>query len=143
MLSLFREKGWLDLRNHPLKNLILQSFGRESLLIFKSKAPEIPATYLISDRDFVHWLNDIDFAKENKFILGPPKALFKVPIVKQHLLKSGLPIHGWTVDSVKGMESAQKLNFAGIFTNRTDLAIQIYRKALRPDIDSVLKSLGY
>jgi glycerophosphoryl diester phosphodiesterase len=143
MITILKKYNWLDQDNKALHSLVFQSFGEESILVFKEKAPQIERTFLIEGKDFLNWKKDINFGIQNECTLGPDKLMFKMPSVKKALLSSGRPIHGWTVDSTKDLTQALQLNFAGVFTNRTDLAIQVLRKQPAPDIEKDFQAIGY
>ena len=142
MLDLLKKKKWLGPKNQMTHRLYFQTFGRDSAVIFKKIAPTIPCTLLIDDEHKETWPDDIKFGVEHQFVLGPPIALFDSPENKEAVLKSKARAHVWTIDEESQIQKAKDLNLDGIFTNRTDLAVFIYKKKAAP-VGQYLKQLKY
>ena len=57
--------------------------------------------------------------------------------------RAGLFVHPWTIDDRWEMWMVALSGADGIFTNRAELALCVYRKAEPVDLDALWKRIGY
>jgi len=130
------EKQIVDLlaKNDAFKKvkIIFQSFDQESLLKFKALRPEIPRVYL-SEVTYPNLLKtDLETASKIGSGIGPnfdeiPNGELENFLAKAHALK--LVVHFWTIDDPQKLETIMKAKADGVFTNRTDVAFEVCKKA--------------
>ncbi len=148
------QKGKVNIANTNAR-LILQSFSPESIVNLENELPNIPKCFLLWKPDMkgdleAVYQKAIDFSiKNNVQIIGSSIAgkpndygeLTEIWMAKM-IHKSGLIIHPYTFDTQKQL-TEYKNRVEGVFTNRTDLALEFYGRKSEKSSEEILVELGY
>jgi len=142
--------------------VIFQSFEPESLERFKKLAPHIPRLLLIDEVMVGKTGWDALVVKAaaigagigtwgSRWAFGPQWSAKDVP--RRYMMtwpwytgqahRAGLFVHPWTIDDRWEMWMVALSGADGIFTNRAELALCVYRKAEPVDLDALWKRIGY
>lgn len=146
IVSTFREVGWIHPQTGlPRQRVVFQSFAWESLQKFQKLAPQIPRTYLINKPMYQEWGMDKIIAKAKEvgaIALGPNAELAKPAFLRQ-AHKEGLLLHFYTVNSLWQMRILHHLGADGVFTDRSDLAMQYFKQQRPEKIETLLTQVGF
>lgn len=137
IVNLLKRKGRLD-----KDKIIFESFDLNSLIRFKELAPEIPRIWLL---DYLHrlpWNEVLTKAKGAVQGLGPSGyESFPWQVISAH--RSGFLVHTWTVNKSWQLWLIKSFGVDGIFTDRCETALVLYRKKKSIPLDSIFNSIGY
>jgi len=157
-----QQRGWMsDSGTTGRADVIFQSFDPDSLKRLKVLAPHIPRILLVDEilMSKLGWDGVLETAKEIATGLGTwGYAWARGPewsvsagsryvtrrawyTIEAH--RAGLLVHPWSIDDWWEMWVVSLGGADGIFTNRSELAMQFYHGALRPDIEDLWRKLGY
>lgn len=143
--------GKVNIANSKAR-VILQSFSPESIVLLEKYLPNIPKCYLLWKpnvlRNKQKWYQEaVEFAvKNNVHIIGPSIAgapnnygELTEEWMTNIIHKTGMLIHPYTFDSKRQMRKYVP-RVDGIFTNRSDLALEFFE---REQGEKSLQQLGY
>lgn len=142
--------------------VIFQSFEPESLARFKELAPEIPRLLLV-DEVMVSkegWESIVKKAAEigagigtwgYRWAFGPHWSVMDAPTryvttwpwYTGQAHRAGSFVHPWTIDDRWEMWMVTLSGADGIFTNRAELALTVYRKADHLDLNGIWEKIDY
>ncbi len=169
LYDVITEMGW-NTANHPKTiatqkdkvavadskaRLVLQSFSTNSLLELEKLLPNVPKCLLLWKPDMkgdIHkaYRKAIDFSLQNNIeIIGPSIAgapnnyeELTADWMAEIIHKAGLQIHAYTFDTKQQFAEYHK-SVEGVFTNRSDLALDFYNRKNHKDPVQILNDLGY
>jgi glycerophosphoryl diester phosphodiesterase len=162
MVRELRQRGWIrDRGTTGRAEVIFQSFDPDSLKQLKVLAPHVPRILLIDEilMGKLGWKGVLKTAEEVATGLGTwGYAWARGPewsvsagsryvtrrawyTIEAH--RAGLLVHPWSIDDWWEMWVVSLGGADGIFTNRSDLAMQFYHGASKPDIEALWRKLGY
>ncbi|MBW7858660.1 MAG: glycerophosphodiester phosphodiesterase [Leptonema sp. (in: Bacteria)] len=125
--------------------VILQSFEDESVRIMKELAPNVPRVYLVDqelEAEKGGWKALIDIAKSHDADLGPiGYQAWSWRNKEAH--KNGVIVHHYTIDKPWQMKLLRYMGTDGIFTNRADIALEVYRGQKMLPIEEYFKKINY
>jgi glycerophosphoryl diester phosphodiesterase len=157
-----RQRGWMkESATIGRASLIFQSFNPDSLKRLKALAPQIPRILLVDEilMSKHGWDGVLKIAQEVATGLGTwGYAWARGPewsvsagsryvtrrawyTIEAH--RAGLLVYPWSIDDRWEMWVVRLGGADGIFTNRSELAMQFYHEASSPDIDALWRKLGY
>lgn len=137
------------------QRVILQSFSPKSIENLQKYLPNIPKCFLLWKADMKDEIEEnyqkaIQFALKNNVqyigpsIAGAPNnydeltATWMTDLIHQ----SNLKVHAYTFDTTQQLNDYND-RVEAVFTNRTDLALEFYKRENKPSPKQVLKHLGY
>lgn len=153
-------RGWI---NHPPvagpAPLILQSFEPESLERLKRLAPQVPRLLLVDEVlmeklgwDGVlkncanvatgigtwgyRWASGSEWTQQSRYVST-------WPWYTGDAHKAGLFVHPWTIDDWWEMWMVRLGGADGIFTNRSELALDVFGRTPKSDLESLWRKIGY
>lgn len=125
--------------------VILQSFEDESIRIMRDLAPNVPRIYLV-DEELEEkkggWNELIAIAKKYDADLGP-SGYQAWPWRTGEAHRNGVLVHHYTLNKPWQMRLLRFFGTDGIFTNRTDLALKLYRRQKMQPLEEYFKRIGY
>jgi len=139
IVSALKIAGLLD-----KSNVVFQSFDIGSLKRFKELAPEIPRVYLISEEmekesGMDKLISDISGVCSG---IGPVGYVaWPWNIKKAH--KAGLQVHVYTINAKWQAKLVNCFGADGMFTDRCDMLLEMYKRGPGVKPEEILKRLGY
>lgn len=125
--------------------VILQSFEEESIRIMKKLAPQVPRIYLV-DEELEEkkggWTKLIEIARQHDAHLGP-SGYQAWPWRTAEAHEQGVLVHHYTINKPWQMYLLRYFGTDGIFTNRADLALELYRDKDMLPIEEYFRRIGY
>ena len=125
--------------------VILQSFEDESVRIMKELAPNVPRVYLVDqelEAEKGGWQALIDIAKAHNADLGPIG--YQAWSWRNKVAhKNNVLVHHYTIDKPWQMKLLRYMGTDGIFTNRADIALEVYRGQKMLPIEDYFKKINY
>lgn len=162
LVEILTRRGWIQNGvSQGGERLIFQSFEPDSLARLKTLAPAVPRLLLIDEVMAARqsWQGLLDQAVRNghgigpwgvRWAFGPRWSLIDAP--RRYVAtwpwytgqahRAGLFVHAWTIDHRWEMWMVSLGGSDGIFTNRTELALEVYGKGT-PELDGLWKRIGY
>lgn len=126
LLAILKEYKMIDKKGRT-RNILIQSFSKESLLKVHSLAPNLPLVQLFSYPDQAQITADeVKAIKEYAIGLGPNYKRIDEKYV-QTVRAQGLEIHPYTVNSKEDMQRLLEWGVTGVFTNYPDLFHEVIR----------------
>ena len=135
--------------------VILQSFSPQSIENLQEYLPNIPKCFLLWKADMKGELKEayqqaIQFALNNKVqfigpsIAGEPNNYDELADtwMTDLIHNANLKVHAYTFDTEKQLKE-YKNRVEAVFTNRSDLALEFYKRAGKQTPEQVLEQLGY
>ena len=161
LVAELQQRGWIRGSGAGRAEVIFQSFDPESLERLKVLAPQIPRILLVDEilMSTLGWEGVLKTAEEVATGLGTwGYAWARGPewsvtagsryvtrrawyTIEAH--RAGLLVHPWSIDDWWEMWVVSLGGADGIFTNRSELAMQFYHGTSKPDIDGLWRKLGY
>ena len=160
LVDLLRRRGWIQAGGDRAR-VVFQSFEPESLARLKTLAPEIPRLLLIDEvmtgrktwdgllaqaadisQGIGTWGFRWAYGPHWSFGAAPSRYVTTWPWYTGQAHRAGLFVHCWTVDDRWEMWMVSLGGADGIFTNRTELAMNVYHQHL-PDLDGLWRKIGY
>ncbi|HET8721455.1 MAG TPA: glycerophosphodiester phosphodiesterase family protein [Nitrospira sp.] len=160
LVGQLEQRGWIrDRGTSGRAKVIFQSFDPDSLKRLKVLAPQVPRILLIDEvlMDKLGWNGVLKTAEDVATGLGTwGYAWSRGPewsagsryvtrrawyTIEAH--RAGLLVHPWSIDDWWEMWVVSLGGADGIFTNRSELAMQFYHGASKPDIEGLWRKLGY
>ena len=158
-----RKHGWIDRpRTSGHTALIFQSFEPESLERLKLLAPDMPRLLLVDDvlMDKLGWDGVLKTATEAAMGIGTwgyqwasgsewsqkvrSRYMTTWPWYTGEAHRAGLFVYPWTIDDWWEMLMVTMAGADGIFTNRSELALKVYGRAVpTSDFESLWRQIGY
>lgn len=167
MILLLYKKGWInknelslelqeEVQNLPqepevnfskYKKVIFQSFEIESLRLLKQYAPGIPRVYLVDEEmqeKEGSYRKLIELAKSVDAHLGP-SGYMGLPWNQYLALKNEILVHHYTINQKNQMRILYFFGSAGIFTDRSELALEYFlpQKYNSISIENLFKKIGF
>ena len=165
IIDMLTSRGWIgsDLPSHVKKaqqsaddaatikvadgpaRVILQSFEDTSVAIMKDLAPQVPRVYLVDqelEKEKGGWQALINIAKENGADLGPV-GYQAWPWRNTAAHESKVLLHHYTINLPWQMRLLRFFGTDGIFTNRADLALKLYRDQKLLPVEDYFQEIGY
>lgn len=125
--------------------VILQSFEEESIRIMRDLAPNVPRVFLV-DEELEEkkggWKELIAIAKKYDADLGP-SGYQAWPWRTAEAHRNGVLVHHYTLNKPWQMRLLRFFGTDGIFTDRPDLALEIYRRQKMLPLEEYFKKIGY
>jgi len=158
-----RKHGWIDRpRTSGHAALIFQSFEPESLERLKLLAPDMPRLLLVDDVliDKLGWDGVLKTATEAAMGIGTwgyqwasgsewsqkvrSRYMTTWPWYTGEAHRAGLFVYPWTIDDRWEMLMVTMAGADGIFTNRSELALKVYGRAVpSSDFESLWRQIKY
>lgn len=157
-----RRRGWIQQQGAPGRaSLIFQSFDADSLERLKVLAPEIPRLLLVDEvlLERLGWEGVLRAAEKLATGIGPwgygwafgPEWSSGVgkpyvptwPWYTRAAHQAGLLVFPWTIDGRWEMWMVRLAGADGIFTNRSELAMEVFGRSPSPDIEALWQKIGY
>ncbi len=148
------EKGKVDIANTKAR-IILQSFSRKSIIQLEQVLPNIPKCLLLwhpnmGDDIKTDLIEAINFGIDNNVhIIGPSIAgepnnygELTAQWITELFHSAGMIIHPYTFDTDKQFNNYRE-RIDGVFTNRIDLALNIYKRQGDISPEDCFVELGY
>lgn len=160
LVAELQQRGWM--RESGLSErakIIFQSFNPDSLKRLKVLAPQVPRILLIDEilMSKLGWDGVLNTAQETATGLGTwgyawargsewsagSRYITRRAWYTIEAHRAGLLVYPWSIDERWEMWVVTLGGADGIFTNRSELAMQFYHGASTPDIDALWRKLGY
>jgi glycerophosphoryl diester phosphodiesterase len=144
IVKLLKEKGnWLS--GGAEGRLILQSFEPVSLAKLEVLAPGILKVLLVEDVVIQEWGWPRILRKHRELAgaIGPSRDWLGQPWRIWQAHRAGLLVHVWTIDRAWEMRLLDWLGADGIFTNRSELALQVFGRSGPADLASAWARNGF
>ena len=157
-----RRHGWIQPQGaFGRASLIFQSFDPASLERLKVLAPEISRLLLVDEvlLERLKWEGVLRAAEKLATGIGPwgygwafgPEWSGRAgrryvptwPWYTRAAHQAGLIVYPWTVDDRWEMWMVRLAGADGIFTNRSELAMEVFGRSPRPDIEALWQKIGY
>jgi len=157
-----QQRGWMSESGTSSRaDVIFQSFDPDSLKRLKVLAPHIPRILLVDEilMNKLGWDGVLETAREVATGLGTwgyawaRGADWSIPAGSRYVTRrawytieahrAGLLVHPWSIDDWWEMWVVALGGADGIFTNRSELALQFYHGASKADIEGLWRKLGY
>ncbi|HEU4501572.1 MAG TPA: glycerophosphodiester phosphodiesterase family protein [Nitrospira sp.] len=157
-----RGREWIQHQGAPGRaSLIFQSFDPDSLERLKVLAPEISRLLLVDEALLkrLAWEGVLRVAERLATGIGPwgygwafgPEWSSGVgrryvptwPWYTRAAHQAGLIVFPWTIDDRWEMWMVRLAGADGIFTNRGELAMEVFGRSPRPDIEALWQKIGY
>ncbi len=135
--------------------IVLQSFSLESIIKLEKTLPNIPKCLLLWQPEMAkdikgNYLKVIDFCIANNVeiigssIIGEPNNYEELtaPWMTKMIHEAGIIIHPYTFDTIEQLNQ-YKDRVEGVFTNRADLALDVYNRKNIKSPKEILIDLGY
>ncbi|WP_350344293.1 glycerophosphodiester phosphodiesterase family protein [Proteinivorax tanatarense] len=124
--------------------LIFQSFYSHSIEEFNSLAPSVLRVTLISKdiEEKYGWENIIEETVATSDGIGPVGNL-ALPWRVNKVHKKGLIVHAYTINSPFQMRILHRSGVDGIFTDRPELALEVYDRTNQIELDKIFHNIGY
>jgi glycerophosphoryl diester phosphodiesterase len=125
--------------------VIVQSFSPDSLEIFQKIAPNVPRVYLF-------WQGMVDEAGGFEAILDDaerlganagPSGYMAWPWYTSKIHSRGMIVHYYTINEAWQMWLINQFGADGIFTDRTDIALDYFGRLEDPNIEDYFQRIGY
>ncbi len=114
-----------DVKKHNLeKQIIIQSFDVRPLQVLRKTAPDLPLSFLVSNKDGV---------EKNIALLGfiPDTYSPHFSLVTKELVdycrRSNMKIVPWTINEIADLERMKQFDLDGIITDYPDRAVKVFR----------------
>lgn len=123
---------------------LFQSFSIDSLRQLKQLVPEAPRSYLIDEGMYkkTGWNSLVEAARADCQVMGPVGFVaWPWNVAKAH--RVGLHVHVYTIDSTALFRLFTLFGVDGFFTNRCDLLMRYYGRALGAPPEQILAQHGY
>jgi glycerophosphoryl diester phosphodiesterase len=162
LLEELQQRGWINESGTTGRaRVIFQSFDPDSLKRLKMLAPQVPRILLVDEvlMKALGWDGVLKTAQDVATGLGTwGYAWARGPdwsvsagsryvtrrawyTIEAH--RAGLLVHPWSIDAWWEMWAVTLGGADGIFTNRSELAMQFYHGAPKADIEGMWRKLGY
>lgn len=162
IVGILRERGWLDGAPSlpgpdPARNVsgapvvhtaasparvIFQSFSRDSIARLSTLAPEFPGVLLVGMDAEGGWRDQVEFAAKNGGGIGPVGFIaWPWNIGAAH--RAGLVVHVYTINPSWQMKLVSRFGADGIFTDLSEVALEVYGKGGPFDLEAVFERIGY
>jgi glycerophosphoryl diester phosphodiesterase len=157
-----RRRGWIKHQGTSGRaSLIFQSFDPDSLERLKVLVPEISRILLVDQvlLERLAWEGVLKTAEKLATGIGPwgygwafgPEWSSRAwkryvptwPWYTRAAHQAGLVVIPWTIDDRWEMWMVRLAGADGIFTNRSEVAMEVFGRSPRPDIESLWKKIGY
>jgi glycerophosphoryl diester phosphodiesterase len=161
LVELLIAHGWID-RGRSAGQVIFQSFEPESLARISALAPGSPRLLLIDEvmvrkdgwESLVRkaatigagigpwgfrWASGPDWSVRD----APRRYLMTWPWYIGQAHRAGLFVHPWTIDDGWEMWMVNVGGADGLFTARPELAVSVYGRGERPDLDHLWRRIGH
>ena len=127
LLDILKEYKMIDKKGRT-RNILIQSFSKESLLKVHSLAPSLPLVQLFSyPAQAEITAEEVKAIKEYAIGVGPNYTRIDEKYV--HTVRAqGLEIHPYTVNSKEDMQRLLEWGVTGVFTNYPDLFHEVIRE---------------
>lgn len=125
--------------------VVLQSFEEESIAIMQRLAPQVPRVYLVDEeleKQKGGWDQLVSIARRHQAHLGP-SGYQGWPWRTAAAHRKGVLVHHYTINSRWQMWLLRWFGTDGIFTNRADLALRLYKHRPVPALDAAFRRIGY
>jgi glycerophosphoryl diester phosphodiesterase len=155
-------RGWIQQQGAPGRaSLIFQSFDPDSLARLKALAPQISRLLLVDEvlLKRLAWEGVIGAAEKLATGIGPwgygwafgPEWSSQAgrryvptwPWYTRAAHQAGLLVFPWTIDARWEMWMVRLAGADGIFTNRSELAVEVFGRSPRPALESIWQKIGY
>lgn len=164
IVEILRQRGWLDAvpalaKPDPALNvsgapgvdvaasparIIFQSFYPDSIVRLQQLAPETPRVLLVSQEiEAVEgWKNLVEKASATGHGIGPVGFLaWPWNVGPAH--RAGLVVHAYTINASWQMKLLSYFGVDGIFTDRSDRAVEVMGKGGPVDVEAIFTRIGY
>ena len=162
VLEALAKRGWSG-RTGPSGGapLIFQSFAPDSLVQLKLLAPQVPRILLVDETlmEKLSWEGILKTSTEFATGIGtwghrwssgpdwsqqaPSRYVTTWPWYTGDAHRAGLLVHPWTIDDRWEMWMVMVAGADGMFTNRSELALDVYGRRPNPDVEPLWEQIGY
>lgn len=162
IVNILSERGWLEeapplalpdpsanLNGAPAVNVaasparvIFQSFSRDSIVILNELAPQTPRVLLVGMDAEGGWREQVEFAAGTAAGIGPV-GYSALPWNLGAAHKAGLVTHVYTINPSWQMWLVSRFGASGIFTDRAELALELYGKGGPFELEDYFQRIGY
>lgn len=125
--------------------VVLQSFEEDSIALMRKLAPRVPRVYLVDEdmeKDKGGWDRLVSIARRHEAHLGP-SGYQAWPWRTAAAHQRGVLVHHYTINNRWQMWLLRWFGTDGIFTNRADLALRLYRHRQVPGLEATFQRIGY
>jgi glycerophosphoryl diester phosphodiesterase len=155
-------RGWIQQQGAPGRaSLIFQSFDPDSLARLKALAPQISRLLLVDEvlLKRLAWEGVLGAAEKVATGIAPwgygwafgPEWSSQAgrryvptwPWYTRGAHQAGLLVLPWTIDARWEMWMVRLAGADGIFTNRSELAVEVFGRSPRPDLELLWQKIGY
>jgi len=148
------QQGKVDIANTNGR-LVLQTFSKESVKELEKELPNVPKCLLLwqpnmKDNLKENYQKAIEFSIKNNVqligssIAGPPNNYGELtaPWMVKMVKDAGLYMHPYTFDTEEQFRTYRD-RVEGVFTNRSDIALEFYGRKPKDEPQEILINLGY